>query len=131
MSNLFKIDRKGTILLIEKVILVLKLDLRYENNMLFIFLEGKLNRGTTYKINNFLIPSILKHHLRYGILNLKLLKEIDDDGIDSLLNVKSSFESNKGLLLLHEVNNEIIKQINRLHIKKVRDTDATDVIKCK
>ncbi len=102
------------------------MDLRYEKNILFINLEGTLNRGTSYKINNFLIPSILKHHIKYGILNLKI-NEIDEDGIDSLLNIKSSFKSNKGLLFLHETNNEIIKCINKLHIKKVKSLDRMGV----
>ncbi|MBR4231286.1 MAG: STAS domain-containing protein [Bacilli bacterium] len=106
---------------------MLKMDLRYEKNILFINLEGTLNRGTSYKINNFLIPSILKHRIKYGILNIKSLREIDEDGIDSLLNIKSSFKNNKGLLLLHETNDEIIKSINKLHLKKVKSLDKMGV----
>lgn len=97
---------------------MLKIDLKYDKSILFITLEGILNRSTSYKINNYLIPSILRHNIKYGVLKLQSLQRIDDDGIDSLLNVKTAFKNNKGLLFLQDYNSNIMKQIRQLHLKK-------------
>ena len=97
------------------------MDLTYDKKVLFINLEGILNRNTSYKINNYLLSTILKHHIKYGVLNLQKLNDIDEDGIDSLLNIKSAFKNNKGLVYLLEYNTVLIKKINKLHIKRVNN----------
>jgi anti-anti-sigma factor len=98
---------------------VLKIDLNYHKKILFINLQGVLNRSTAYKINNYLIPVLLKHQIKYGILNLKDLVEIDDDGLDSLLNIKYAFKNNNGLVYLCEYSSFLLKKINKLHLKKI------------
>ncbi|MBQ6840637.1 MAG: STAS domain-containing protein [Bacilli bacterium] len=97
---------------------MLKMDLEYSRGILFVRLDGKLNRTTTYKINNYLVPVLLKHKIKYLVYNLYNLHDIDEEGIDAILNTKYAIKTNKGLIYLCEVNKSLSKKIHKLHIKK-------------
>lgn len=100
---------------------MLKMDLEYIRGILFVRLGGVLNRKSTYKINNYLVPVLLKHKIKYLVYNLYELDEIDESGIDALLNSKCAIRSNKGKICLCEVSNSLKSQIKRLRIKNVQD----------
>lgn len=95
---------------------MLKMDLEYKGGILFIRLDGILNRKTSYKINNYVIPIINKHHIKYIIYNLENIKEIDNYGIDAIINTKLSLKKNNGKLLLCKLNNELKNNLKRLRI---------------
>ena len=67
---------------------MLKMDLEFNQGILFVRLRGKLNRKTTYKINNYLNPVLNKHKIKYVVYNMYFLEDIDNHGIDALLNSK-------------------------------------------
>ena len=94
------------------------MDLEYNQGILFVRLDGKLNRSTSYKINNYLVPVLLKHKIKYLVYNLFNLKDLDEDGIDAILNTKYAIKNNRGIIYLCEVNKELNKKIHKLHIKK-------------
>ena len=96
---------------------MLKMDLEYQKGILFIRLDGNLNRKNSYKINNYLVPVITKHKIKYVIYNLDKLKSIDESGIDALLNTKCKVRKNKGKIFLCKVNNDISWKLKRLRIK--------------
>jgi len=96
------------------------MDLEFNQGILFVRLDGKLNRSTSYKINNYLVPVLLKHKIKYLVLNLYHLNTIDEAGIDALLNAKYAIKTNKGLIYLCEVNKSLSKQTHKLHIKKTQ-----------
>ena len=98
---------------------MLKMDMEYSRGILFVRLNGKLNRKTTYKINNSLLTILLKHRIKYLVYNLYNLEDIDEDGIDAILNTKSAIKQNDGLIYVCEVNKILNKAINRLKIKKI------------
>ena len=100
---------------------MLKMDLEYKSFVLFIRLEGELIRKTNYKINNYILPVIIKHKIRYVIYNLKNLKNIDESGIDAILNTKCKIKKNRGIIYLCEVSDIISSKIKRLKIKQVYD----------
>lgn len=100
---------------------MLKMDLEYKSGVLFIRLEGNLIRKTNYKINNYIIPVIIKHKIKYVIYNLKKLNNIDESGIDAILNTKCKIKNNHGLIYLCEVNSELSKKIKRLKIRELSD----------
>ena len=100
---------------------MLKMDLEYKSGVLFIRLEGNLIRKTNYKINNYIIPVIIKHEIKYVIYNLEKLKTIDESGIDAILNTKCKIKNNKGTIYLCKVSDEISKKIKRLKIKELSD----------
>ena len=96
---------------------MLKMDLEYESGILFLRFNGKLVRRTNYKINNYIVPVINKHKLKYIIYNLKDLKEIDESGIDAILNTKCAIRKNKGKIILCEVSDDLVNKIKRLKIQ--------------
>ena len=100
---------------------MLKMDLEYHKGILFIRLKGNLVRKTNYKINNYIVPVIVKHKIKYVIYNLKDLKSIDESGIDAILNTKCKIRKNKGIIYLCNVSNEISLKVKRLKLKQVRD----------
>ncbi len=100
---------------------MLKMDLEYNKGILFVRLQGQLNRTTTYKVNNYLVPVILKHKIKYLVYNLYHLEEIDDNGMDAILNSKTAIKNNKGLIYLCDVNKYLSKKLNKLRIKQIPD----------
>ena len=46
---------------------MLKMNLEFNKGILFVRLDGMLNRATTYKVNNYLVPVILKHKITASI----------------------------------------------------------------
>ena len=98
---------------------MLKMDLEYNHGILFVRLDGKLNRTNSYKINNYLVPVILKHKIRYLVYNFFGLIDIDEDGMDALLNTKYAIKTNKGIICLCEVNKNINNKLNKLKIKQI------------
>lgn len=97
---------------------MLKMDLEYNKGILFVRLEGILNRRSSYKLNNYLVPVILKHKIKYLVYNLFLLEGIDESGLDALLNTKCAIRTNKGKICLCEVSKDLEKSMKRLKIKK-------------
>lgn len=100
---------------------MLKMDLEYNQGILFVRLDGELNRMTSYKVNNYLVPVILKHKIKYLIYNFYNLKDIDDCGVDALLNTKSAVKMNKGIIRLCEVDKQLNRKLNKIRIKKIDD----------
>lgn len=97
---------------------MLKMDLEYEGGILFIRLKGTLTRKNSCKINNYLVPVIAKHKIKYVIYNFGDLKSIDESGVDAILNTKCVVKKNKGKIYLCEVNREFSLKLKRLRIKK-------------
>lgn len=100
---------------------MLKMDIEYTKGILFVRLKGILNYKNSYKINNYINPVIKKHQIKYMVYNLGLLEDIDEEGIDAILNSKIEIKKNKGKIILCKVNQEINKKINRLKITKVNN----------
>ena len=97
---------------------MLKVDMEYNNGILYVRLNGVLDRKATYKINNYIIPVVLKHKIKYLVFNLFDLKDIDECGLDALLNTKCAIRTNKGKICLCEVSKTLEKSMKRLRIKK-------------
>ena len=74
---------------------MLKMDLEYNKGILFVRLKGTLNRKSSYKLNNYLIPVLLKHKIKYLVYNLFDLIGIDLAGVDAILNTKCAIKANK------------------------------------
>ncbi len=98
---------------------MLKMNLEFNKGILFVRLDGMLNRATTYKVNNYLVPVILKHKIKYLVYNLYALEDIDETGIEALLNTKFAIKSNKGVIYFCEVSDYLNKKLHKLHIKKI------------
>lgn len=96
---------------------MLKVDMEYEKSILYVRLSGTLDRKACYKINNYIVPVVLKHKIKYLVFNLLELKDIDGSGLDSLLNTKCAIKSNKGKICLCEVSDQLRQKIKGLRMK--------------
>ncbi len=96
---------------------MLKLDLEYNNGVLFMRLKGNLERKNTYKLNNYLIPVLLKHKIKYLVCNLYDLERVDEPGINALLNTKWALKVNKGKFYLCDVPKKMDLLVKRLRTK--------------
>jgi anti-anti-sigma factor len=95
-----------------------KLELEYKNGILFARLKGILNRKNSYKINNYLVPVILKHKIKYLVYNFYNLEDIDEDGIDALLNSEEAIKTNKGVMYICEVNKRLERKLKHFRARK-------------
>ena len=93
-----------------------QMDLEYNKGILFVRLKGNLTKKKTYEINNYLVPVLLKHKIKYLVFNLFELKDIDESGLDALLNTKCAIRTNKGKICLCEVSDELRGKMKRLRI---------------
>ena len=100
---------------------MLKVDMEYEKGILYVRLKGVLNREACYKINNYIVPVVLKHKIKYLVFNMFYLQDIDEAGMNSLLNTKCAIRTNKGKICLCEVSDEL-----RLKLKRLRMTVASN-----
>lgn len=96
---------------------MLKVDMEYEKSVLYVRLNGVLDRKVCYKINNYIVPVVLKHRIKYLVFNLLELKDIDESGLDSLLNTKCAIKTNKGKICLCEVSDDLRLKIKRLRMR--------------
>ena len=98
---------------------MLKMDMEYNHGILFIRLDGILNRSTSYKLNNYLVPVILKHKIKYLVYNLYLLESIDECGLNAMLNTKCAVKTNKGKLYVCETPKEFKKAFKKAKLKEI------------
>ncbi|MCI9281161.1 MAG: STAS domain-containing protein [Bacilli bacterium] len=96
---------------------MLKVDMEYDKGILYVRLNGVLERKVSYKINNYIVPTVLKHKVKYLVFNLLELKDIDESGMDALLNTKCAIRTNRGKICLCEVSDEVREKIKRLRMK--------------
>jgi len=109
---------------------MLKMDMEYNHGVLFVRLDGILNRSTSYKLNNYLVPVILKHKIKYLVYNCFLLESIDECGLDALLNTKCAIRTNKGKLYLCEVPDEYMKPLKKAGLKETSsELTALNILK--
>lgn len=91
--------------------------MEYDKGILYVRLKGTLDRKVCYKINNYIVPVVLKHKIKYLVFNLLELKDIDESGLDALLNTKCAIRTNKGKICLCEVSDDVREKIKRLRMK--------------
>lgn len=106
------------------------MDLEYNKGILFVRLRGSLSRKGSYKLNNYLVPVILKHKIKFLVYNLFDVTSIDEAGMDAILNTKCAIRANKGKIFLCEVPTEFSKDIRKLRIKETSsELTALDLIR--
>lgn len=103
---------------------MMKMDLEFVNGILFCRLKGKLNKKSSYKINSYLLPVLMKYKIKYLVYNLYELDEIDESGLDAILNTKCAIRTNKGKICMCEVHGNILSSVKKLRIKRT-ETERT------
>ena len=97
---------------------MLKIDSEYSKGILFVRIKGNLNRTTSPKLNNFLIPAILKHKIKYLVYNLYNLDNIDNTGVRALEKCSKAIKANHGLSLICEIPKNLEINLKNITIEK-------------
>lgn len=106
---------------------MLKIDSEYVKGIFFVRLEGSLNKKTAAKLNNFLVPAILKHKIKFLVYNLYKLESIDIVGKRALKKGARAININKGISLICEIPTNI--DLEDLDINKTsNELTAIDLI---
>jgi len=104
---------------------MLNLNMEFKSGVLFVRLIGSLNKLTSNKLLDSLIPIITDQGIRYLVYNFNELTSIDEDGFKTLLLGYNEILNNKGNVLV--VNNrfnleyfkEVDNELSALKILKV------------
>lgn len=89
---------------------MLKINMKYRKGTLIIEIEGYLNRFSSYKLKDYLVPIILKHEIKKIIYDTSLLKGIDSYGLNVLRDGIKALKSIKGSIY-YTKNSKILKLI--------------------
>lgn len=95
---------------------MLKINSEYVKGILFVRIEGNLNRRNSYQLNNYLIPVILKHRIKFLVYNLYNLENIDMVGKSALEKCAKAIDANKGTSLICEVPEKLELDFNNINI---------------
>ena len=99
------------------MVIILNINMEYKSGVLFVRLIGSLNKLTSYKLVDTLIPIIVSQGIRNLVYNFNELDSIDEVGYKTLLLGYNSIINNNGDVLVvgnrfnlgyfKEVNNEL------------------------
>lgn len=95
--------------------------LEYNKGILFIRFKGYLDKNVAKKINQVLIPKVLEQKIKYIVLNLYDVLNVDSFALDALLNLKCAVKCNKGKICLCEISKELDKKIKKINIIKTQN----------
>lgn len=86
---------------------MLKIDMKYRKGRLIVEIKGSLNRFNGYKLNDYLVPVILKHNIKQLIYDTSNLQGLDNYGLKVLKNGIIAVRNNKGSVVFSK-NSKII-----------------------
>lgn len=89
----------------------MKIDMEYKKGVLFIRLKGIFNRVNALKFDEEVLPVVLRHGIRYVVLNLDEIETIDTSGIESLINLSDIVSKWDGKTSFCNLNNNIKSMI--------------------
>ena len=98
---------------------MLKIDMEFKKGILFIRLDGSLNKRNIEKFSNEVIPVILKHGLKYVVVNLDKVNTIDVNGIESLMELNEIVSNLNGKTTLCSLTSKDVKT-------KLKESDYND-----
>ena len=89
---------------------MLKIKMEFKKGILFIRLEGYLNKKTIEKFDNEVLSVVLVNELRYIVVNLDQVYSIDKSGINGLMELKDIIYNLSGKGALCNLTNEDVKK---------------------
>jgi len=103
------------------VIILLKLELLYNEGVMIARLKGNLDRKNSYKINNYLNPLLQKHKIKYLVYNFDCLKDVDNTGVDAILRSKYIMKENKGLIRVCNAKDKMLEVCKKKRLVRIND----------
>lgn len=83
--------------------------MEFNKGIFFIRINGCLTRNFNKDFRREVFPVILKHEFKYIVLNLENLNLIDDNGIESLIDLNKIVTSWNGRVSICNLNNNKVK----------------------
>ncbi len=102
---------------------MLKINLEFQKGILFVRLNGNLNRVTSKKLNNYLLPVIMKHGIKYLVYNVSKINSIDNIGKKSLIKGMNAIIRNKGLFCVCDIPFNLTNIFENLPIIKLQNEE--------
>jgi len=88
---------------------VLEINMEFHKGVLFIRLEGSLNKNTVDKLKYEVTSFIKENGIRNIVYNISKIQEIDCYGINALINNYTICRENNGQALVCGMNDEIVR----------------------
>lgn len=88
-----------------------KIDMEFKKGIFFIRLEGTLTKNNVNEFIEECIPVILKHGIKYVVVNLDKVNAIDLKGIEALMEINDVVRANNGRTTLCSLSNKEVKNI--------------------
>lgn len=79
---------------------MLNIDLEYKRGILFLRLDGILNKDTSSILEDAIKTTVEKAGIKYMLLNFEKLYKIDKYGVYSIINSYNEFLKDKGKLMI-------------------------------
>jgi len=89
---------------------MLNIDLEYKKGVLFMRLNGTLDRHTSFILDDSINKIICKAGIRFLLINFENLSKIDDFGINTILNIYNKYFRYGGKLMICGYNNIILEK---------------------
>lgn len=90
---------------------MLEINMEFTKGILWIRLKGVLNKKTSETFEEEVIPVILKHGIKYVVINLDKLNLIDVKGIETLMSLNEVIHNLNGKTTLCSLTNKEVKDI--------------------
>lgn len=99
---------------------MLNIDMEFKKGILFIRLEGSLNYKNIHKFETEIIPVVLKHEIKYLVINLDKVILLDRSGLECLIALNEIVKSFGGKTTLCSLTNlEVQKLIHESDFKRL------------
>ncbi len=90
---------------------MLKIEMEFKKGIFFIRLDGLLTKDNVNKFIDECVPVVLKHGIKYVVINLDKVNAIDLKGIEALMEINDIVRNNLGKTTLCSLSNEEVKSI--------------------
>lgn len=91
---------------------MLKVNIEFRKGILFVRLNGSLNKTTGTKLSTYLTPLIINYGIRYLVINLNNISYANKKGIYLLEKTIKNTELNNGISLICNSKYNINKYMN-------------------
>lgn len=97
---------------------MLNIDLEYKRGILFLRLDGILNKDTTFVLEKELERLVTKFGVKYVLINFEKLYEIDKYGLLCIINSYNEYLKDRGKLIICGYDDNIKLKIEGSDLKK-------------
>lgn len=90
---------------------MLSVDFEYRRGILFLRLNGVLNKSTSFVLDDALKSICDRAGIKFLLINFEKISSIDNYGINTLINGYNKYFKNRGKLMACGFNNRLISDI--------------------